>query len=97
LQIDESKTRVSRGPWRTEYQRPIYLVELRDEFMCCWCELRGTEILLQPHPQSGVQTRLCKHGQEAEVVGQVVGLAMRLDGWTDAEIRLEQKQLQLAH
>jgi hypothetical protein len=97
LQIDESKTRISKGPWRTEYERPIYFVELRDEFICCWCELRGSEILLQPHPQSGVQTRVCKHGQEAEVIGQVVGFAMRLDGWTDAEIRSEQKQLQLAH
>jgi transcriptional regulator with XRE-family HTH domain len=97
LQIDESKTRVSKGPWRTEYERPIYFIELRDEFMCCWCELRGGEILLHPHPQSGVQTRVCKHGQEAEVIGQVVGVAMRLDGWNDAEIRPEPKQLQLTH
>lgn len=97
LQIDETKTRVTKGPWRTEYERPIYFVELRDEFMCCWCEVRGSEILLQPHPQSGAQTRVCKHGQEAEVIGQVVGVAMRLDGWTDAELHREPKLPQLPH
>jgi len=97
LQIDETKTRVAKGPWRTEYERPVYFVELRDEFMCCWCEVRGSEILLQPHPQSGVQTRVCKHGQDAEVIGQVVGIAMRLDGWIDADLQREPKQTQLPH
>jgi transcriptional regulator with XRE-family HTH domain len=97
LQVDETKTRVTKGPWRTEYERPIYFVELREEFMCCWCEIRGNEILLQPHPQSGVQTRVCRNGQEAEVIGQVVGVAMRLDGWTDTEMRPEPRQPQLPH
>ena len=97
LQIDETKTRVAKGPWRTEYERPVYFVELRDEFMCCWCEVRGSEILLQPHPQSGVQTRVCKHGQDAEVIGQVVGIAMRLDGWINADLQREPKQTQLPH
>ena len=97
LQIDETKTRVVKGPWRTEYERPIYFVELRDEFMCCWCEVKGSDILLQSHPQSGVQTRVCRHGQEAEVLGQVVGVAMRLDGWTDAELQREPRQPQLPH
>lgn len=39
VQIDESETTIQRGSWPSEYERPIYFVELRDSFRCCWCEL----------------------------------------------------------
>ena len=82
LQIDESKNEVRDGSWRSEYERPIYFVETRDEHICCWCSLRDdeTRVVLQPHPLSPVAPRIMRHPQEAEVIGQVVGIAMRLDG-----------------
>jgi transcriptional regulator with XRE-family HTH domain len=79
LQIDESRNRVEMKMWPSEYQRPIYFVEMRDEFTCCWCSVENGKITLQPHPLSPVPVRIMKHPQEAEVVGQVVGIAMRLD------------------
>jgi hypothetical protein len=36
-------------------------------------------LVLQPHPLSPVQPRILKDQQEAEVLGQVVGIAMRLE------------------
>ncbi len=81
VQIDESKTKIEQGSWRSEYERPVYFVETRQGYTCCWCAVRGDSIVLQPHPLSPVTVRILKHPQDAEVLGQVVGLAMRLGGW----------------
>ena len=81
VQVDEERSRVEEGPWRSEFERPIYLVETREGHVCCWCSLRRGEIVLQSHPLSPVAPRILKHPQEAEVIGQVVGVAMRLVEW----------------
>ncbi len=47
---------------------------------CCWCTLTREDIILQPHPLSPVPPRVFGH-HEAEVLGQVVGVAMRLGEW----------------
>lgn len=78
LQVDETKNRVVEGGWRSEYERPIYFVETRDGHVACWCSMKGEEIVLQPHPLSPVSVRVLKHPNEAEVLGQVVGIAMRV-------------------
>jgi transcriptional regulator with XRE-family HTH domain len=85
VQIDESKTKVTKKLWRAEYQRPIYFVETREGFTCCWCELNGPILTLQPHPMSPSRTRTLRLGSEVEIVGQVVGIAMQLDAWTSYE------------
>jgi hypothetical protein len=81
IQVDESRNRVVEGSWRSEYERPIYFVETRDGHTCCWCSMRREEIILQPHPLSPVPVRILRHPQEAEVLGQVVGVAMKLTEW----------------
>jgi transcriptional regulator with XRE-family HTH domain len=81
VQVDESKDVVANGGWRSEYERPIYFVETRQGHICCWCSLVGDEIILQSHPLSPVPARVLRYPQEAEVVGQVVGVAMRLGDW----------------
>jgi transcriptional regulator with XRE-family HTH domain len=81
VQVDESKNRVIEGGWRSEYERPIYFVETRNGHTCCWCTLTREELILQPHPLSPVAARALKYPQEAEIIGQVVGVAMRLGEW----------------
>jgi len=81
IQVDESRNKVVEGSWRSEYERPIYFVETRDGHTCCWCSLRRDDVILQPHPLSPVPVRILKHPQEAEVLGQVVGVAMKLTEW----------------
>jgi transcriptional regulator with XRE-family HTH domain len=78
IQVDGSRDQVLEGGWRSEYERPIYFVETRDAHICCWCTLTREEIILQPHPLSPVPPRVFGYPQEAEVIGQVVGVAMRL-------------------
>jgi transcriptional regulator with XRE-family HTH domain len=81
VQIDEGKRKIAEGGWRSEYERPIYLVETREGHICCWCELNGPMLTLKPHPMSPAKTRIVRYEIDAEVIGQVVGVAMRLDGW----------------
>jgi hypothetical protein len=91
IQVDESKNRVVEGTWRSEYERPIYFVETRDGHACCWCSIKRDILILQPHPLSPVALRVLKHPQEGEVIGQVVGMAMRLDAWRPADASPEPK------
>lgn len=81
IQVDESANKVVEGGWRSEYERPIYFVELRDGYTACWCSLKGDYLILQPHPLSPTPIRMLRLSQEAEILGQVVGIAMRLDSW----------------
>ena len=85
LQVDESRSKIVQGIWRSELERPIYFVETRDGYTCCWYSLRGEQIVLQPHPLSPVPVRMMRHPQEAEVIGQVVGVALKLGEWIPTE------------
>ncbi len=80
IQVDESRNKVIEGGWRTEYERPIYFVETREGYTCCWCTVGREDIILQSHPLSPVQPKVVRSSQ-AEVIGQVVGIAMRLGEW----------------
>lgn len=88
IQVDESRNRVRRGGWRSESERPIYFVETRKGYACCWCTLGQENIILQSHPLSPVPAKVVPNS-EADIVGQVVGVAMRLgqshEFSTDAE------------
>jgi len=87
LQIDEDENEVLQEGWRSEYERPIYFIETRDEFICSWCKLSDGHLLTQPHPLSPAIPRVFRHPQEAEVIGRVVGVAMRLQDWQPDESR----------
>lgn len=85
LQVDESRNKIVQGMWRSELERPIYFVETRDGYTCCWCSLKGEQIILHSHPLSPVPVKVMRHPQEAEVIGQVVGIALKLGEWLPAE------------
>ena len=78
VQIDPRVRKVQPMRWRTEFDRPIYFIELRDGYACSWCELQDGHLLLLPHPLSPRSVRRLAHGSEAEIVGQVTAVAMTL-------------------
>jgi transcriptional regulator with XRE-family HTH domain len=73
--IDESRRRIATG-WSGEIDRPIYFVEHRDGYRCGWCSQQGDKLLVHAHPSSHVQTAILSSGGY-DVVGQVIGVAMR--------------------
>jgi transcriptional regulator with XRE-family HTH domain len=77
VQVDESRNKVFEGSWRTEYDRPIYFVETREGYTCCWCTQSGKELILLPHPLSPARPKVIP-APEVDLLGQVVGVAMRL-------------------
>jgi transcriptional regulator with XRE-family HTH domain len=78
VQIDESRRRVVNEGWADEAGRPIYFIELRYSYECCWCFQRGKDLTMIPHPLSTSGPRTIHVPDEGEVLGQVVGVAMRL-------------------
>ena len=68
IQIDPAKNRVRKGLWRSDYERPIYFLETREEYLCGWCMVKDGRIVLQPHPMSPCDIRIMRLPQEAEVV-----------------------------
>jgi transcriptional regulator with XRE-family HTH domain len=78
VQVDDRQTKVHKPPWRSEFERPIYFIELRDGYACSWCELQGRNLILIPHPLSGRAIRQYSYPNEAEIVGRVTAVAMTL-------------------
>ena len=78
VQIDPRVRKIQPMRWRTEFDRPIYFVELRDGYACSWCELQDGHLLLVPHPLSPRAVRRLAHGTDAEIIGQVTAVAMTL-------------------
>lgn len=78
VQVDQNVKKIQPRRWRTEYDRPIYFVELRDGYACSWCELQEGRLLLIPHPLSPCNVRSLGYGTDAEIVGQVTAVAMRI-------------------
>src|ERR1051325_8910517 len=74
--IDESRRKIMNSGWTNEFERPIYFLEHRDGFACCWCTLSDETLVLQPHPASPCPPQVFKYPQDIDVVGQVTGGAM---------------------
>lgn len=73
LRIDTRQNKIVSGIWHNEYERPIFLIELRGAYTCGWCELHGNQLLIIPHPSSSTSVRRFTYPREAEIVGRVVG------------------------
>lgn len=87
LQIDPRVIDIEPCSFTNEYERPIYLVETRDQHYCCWVsKVSASRIVLQPHPLSGASPIVLRFPDDAEIVGRVVGIAMRFDAHAPAEV-----------
>jgi transcriptional regulator with XRE-family HTH domain len=78
VQIDQKQNRVLPTKWENEHDRPIFFLELRGEYLCSWCELREGYLSAVPHPLSKCEVRRFAYPRDAEIVGRVTGITMRL-------------------
>jgi transcriptional regulator with XRE-family HTH domain len=79
VMVDVSVRRISDIGWTTEYDRPMYFVEVREGYRCGWFSQDGQRLLMQPHPLSHCVPEWWQVPDEAEVIGRVVGLVTRLN------------------
>lgn len=77
--VDITDRRIEDGAWSSEYDRPMYFVEVRDGYRCSWFHQAGNHIVLQPHPLSHCLPESWTVPEQAQVLGRVVGLVTRLD------------------
>lgn len=76
--VDSARRQVRADGWRNEFERPIYFVEIREGYLCAWCSMEGRNIILQPYPLSPCAPRVLHTPDQAEVVGEIAGVIMRL-------------------
>jgi hypothetical protein len=76
VQIDQNQRKVVPSKWQNEYERPIFFIELRGEYLCSWCEMGDGYLLAIPHPNSKCEVRRFSHPREAEIVGRVIRVTM---------------------
>ena len=77
--IDETRRKIVNSGWSHESERPIYFLEHRQGYACGWCNLTDNQLVLQPHPASQCNPEIFGFPEEIDVIGQVTGVAMRLD------------------
>jgi transcriptional regulator with XRE-family HTH domain len=77
VQIDENQRQIQSAGWMHEFDRPIYFLELREGYACCWCSLAGEHLILQPHSGSPCEPIILQ-SRDADVIGRVIGVAMQL-------------------
>jgi transcriptional regulator with XRE-family HTH domain len=77
--VDVSLRRIEETDWTSEYDRPMYFVELRGGYRCGWFHQVGSLLVMQPHPLSRCLPESWSTPNEAEVVGRVIGIVTRLN------------------
>jgi len=78
VEIDPEVKNVRNVLARSEFDRPVYFVDLRNGYACSWCELVEDKLVLIAHPLSPVKTRILAFPGEAEIIGQVVRVTTRI-------------------
>lgn len=70
LQLDQRVRTISDGNF-PEVERPIYLIEYRNRFFCCYAQRRGDTLRLISHRESDWPAAIPVPFREARVRGQV--------------------------
>jgi transcriptional regulator with XRE-family HTH domain len=78
VEIDSRQNKIAAGNWQSEHDRPIYFVELRNGYACNWCEVDANQLILIPSPQSRAPIRRLRYPNEAEIIGRVTAVTMRI-------------------
>lgn len=77
--IDTGLRRIEDAEWSNEYDRPLYFVEIRGGYRCGWFQKDKARLVMHPHMLSRCMPESWLTPEEAEVVGQVVGVVTYLN------------------
>ncbi|HET6889644.1 MAG TPA: hypothetical protein VFH31_00965 [Pyrinomonadaceae bacterium] len=70
LQLDPKSRTIANGEW-SEFERPVYLIEHRGKFYCCYAQHKGESLLLVSHSESPSRDITPIPFKEAKVRGQL--------------------------
>lgn len=77
--VDTELRRIEDYGWTSEHDRPMYFVDVRNGYRCGWFHQMPGKLVMQPHPLSRCAPESWLLPNEAEVVGKVIGVVMRLN------------------
>jgi hypothetical protein len=77
--VDTTLRQVEDAEWSSQYDRPMYFVELHDGYRCGWFQKDKSRLIMQPHTLSRCTPEAWRTPEEAEVVGQVVAVVTYLN------------------
>jgi hypothetical protein len=70
LRLDSKSRKIEDRSW-LEFERPIYLIEYRDRFYCCYVQRRGDMLRLISHLESPAPPSFSVPYKDARVRGQL--------------------------
>ena len=68
------------------------LTELRDGYVCSWCEIDRGRLMVIPHAHAHREVRIFDYPAEAEIVGRVTGVAMKIVGDRSPETKAPSRE-----
>ena len=74
VRIDGRQKKIPSVGWHGDHDRPIFFVELRERYVCTWCEMLDGRLILVPSQQSKRRTQHVRYPAEATIVGRVTAI-----------------------
>jgi transcriptional regulator with XRE-family HTH domain len=87
VRIDPRQKRIPTVHWHSDYDRPIFFLELRDHYVCTWCEMLDGRLILVPSQQSKRRAQQVRYPAEATIVGRVTGISQDIVEPSAHEVR----------
>lgn len=88
VRIDPRQRKIPAVHWRSDHGRPIFFIELRDRYVCTWCEMHDGRLILIPSQQSNRRAQQVRYPVDATIIGRVTGIAMDIVEPEDNEDRV---------
>jgi len=76
LRIDARQKKIPAVHWRCDHDRPIFFVELRERYVCTWCEMHDGRLILIASQQSNRLRAASALSNDATNIGRVPGFSM---------------------
>jgi transcriptional regulator with XRE-family HTH domain len=87
VRIDPRQKKIPAVQWHSGHDRPIYFVELREHYVCTWCEALDGRLILVPSQQSKRRAQQVRYPAEAVIVGRVTGITQDIVELSEHEVR----------
>lgn len=78
VRIDPRQKKISGAGWLTDHDRPIFFLELRERYVCSWCEMHQGRLIVIPSQQSRRPAQHLRYPLDVTIVGRVTGVTMNL-------------------
>ena len=78
VQIDNRDTKIQTSGWKTDLERPIYFLQLREGYACGWCEITDGTLSIIPYSATQRPIKQFQYPGEIDVIGRVTIVVVAL-------------------